>query len=277
MSVGGLLSLLVSGPAVAQQRPLETQDPDPIGAGKILLRTGVVYLREQSFPVSGLRGHHTSAPDIGFSFGVGGVAEFQVDHLSYQHLSVTERFDAPRDHAATFDGDSTSDLDDLVVGAKIRLLAERSKRPSLGMHFSTRLPNAHDESGLGKDTIDFRNSVLVGRTMGPVRTVLNVGLGILGDPTNGVRQNDVLLYGLSVVGRLADSLEVVAEVNGHRSTRSGEVPPGTDSTAFARGGLRYLRRNVQIDGAMVLGLYELDATIGGTIGISFLFDGWDNN
>lgn len=276
MSTCGLLCLL-SGPVAAQQRPLETQDPDSIGAGKILIETGVVYLREQSFPVSGLRGHYTNAPSLGLRFGVGGVAEFQVTHASYQHLTVTERFDAPRDHVLIFDGNSTSSFDDLVVGAKIRLLGERSNRPSLGMHFSTRLPNASDESGLGKDTMDFRNSVLVGKTTGPVRTVLNLGLGILGDPTNGIRQNDVLLYGLSVVGRVADSLEVVAEVNGHRNTRSGEVPPGTDSTAFARGGLRYLRGNVRIDGAMVWGLYELDAKIGGTIGISLLFDGWDNN
>ena len=275
--MGGLLCLLVSGPAVAQQRPLETQDPDPIGEGKILVEMGGMYLREQSFPVSGLRGHYTNAPSLGLRFGVGGVAELQVTHISYQHLTVTERFDAPRDHVLMFDGNSTSSFDDLVVGAKIRLLGERSNRPSLGMHFSTRVPNASDESGLGKDTMDFRNSVLVGKTMGPVRTVLNVGLGILGDPTNGVRQNDVLLYGLSVVGRVADSLEVVAEVNGHRNTSSGKVPPGTDSTAFARGGLRYLRGNVRIDGAIVWGLYELDATIGGTIGISFLFDGWDNN
>ena len=276
MSACGLLCLLLSGPVAAQQRPLETQDPDPIGAGKILVETGVVHLREQSFPVSGLRGHYTNAPSLGFRFGAGGVAEFQVTHASYQHLAVTERFDAPRDHVLRVDGDSILDFDDLVVGAKIRVLAERSNRPSLGMYFSTRLPNAAGGSGLGKDTIDFHNSVLVGKSMGPVRTVLNVGLGILGDPTNGVRQNDVLLYGLSVVGRLADSLEVVADVNGHRNLRTGEVPPGTDSTAFARGGLRYLRGNVRIDGAMVWGLYELDATIGGTIGISFLFDGWEN-
>ena len=89
--MGGLLCLLVSGPAVAQQRPLKTQDPDPIGEGRILVEMGGMYLREQSFPVSGLRGHSTNAPSLGLRFGVGGVAELQVTHASYQHLTVTER------------------------------------------------------------------------------------------------------------------------------------------------------------------------------------------
>ncbi len=273
MALCGALGIMVTGPAFAQHRPLETQDPESIEEGRILMRTGVVHLREQSFPVSGLRGHHTNVPSVGFSFGVGGVAEFQVDHASYQYLRVTERFDGPRDHVPTFEGDSTSDFDDLVVGAKIRVLGERSRSPSLGVHFSTRLPNASDESGLGQDTIDFHNSLLVGKTMGRLRTVLNLGLGILGDPTSGTRQNDVLLYGVSAVGRLSDSFEAVWEINGRRNTRSGDVPPGTDSSAFTRAGLRYLRGDIRIDGAMVWGLYEHDATIGGTFGISWMFDG----
>ena len=277
MAACGVLYLLVAEPVVAQQRPLETQDPEPIAGQKILLKVGAVFLREQSFPVSGLRGNYTNVPNIGLSFGVGGVAEFQIDHASRQYLRVIDRFAGPRDHALEFGGDSTSDFDDLVVGAKMRILSEGSNRPSLGFHFSTRLPNASDDQGLGQDTVDFHNSFLMGKTMGPVRAVLNLGLGILGDPTNATRQNDVMLYGVSVVGGLSDSLEAVGEVNGHRSTRAGEVPPGTDSTAFVRAGLRYLRGNVRIDGAIIWGLYEQDATIGGTVGVSWLFDGWEGS
>ncbi len=276
MAACGVLYLLVAEPVVAQQRPLETQDPEPIAGQKILIEMGAVFLREQSFPVSGLRGNYTNIPNIGLSFGVGGVAEFQIDHASRQYLRVTDRFAGPRDHVLDFGDDSTSDFDDLVVGAKMRILSEGSNRPSLGFHFSTRLPNASDEQGLGKETVDFHNSFLVGKTVGPVRAVLNLGLGILGDPTNATRQNDVMLYGVSVVGRFSDSLEAVGEVNGHRNTRAGEVPPGTDSTAFVRAGLRYLRGRVRIDGAMICGLYEHDATIGGTVGVSWLFDGWES-
>jgi hypothetical protein len=276
MSACGVLCLLVPGPVAAQQRPLETQDPEPIAGQKIRIEMGAVFLREQSFPVSGLRGNYTNIPNIGLRFGAGGVAEFQVDHASHQYLRVTDRFAGPRDNVLEFGGDSTSGFDDLVVGAKMRILSEGAHRPSLGFHFSTRLPNASDEQGLGKDTVDFHNSILVGKTIGRVRAVLNLGLGILGDPTNATRQNDVVLYGVSAVSRVSDSFEAVWEVNGHRNARAGEVPPGTDSTAFARAGLRYLRGNVRIDGAMIWGLYEHDATIGGTFGVSWLFDGWES-
>ena len=266
--------VLCAASAYGQQRPLETQDPESIGAGNIVIETGFAYLRQQSYPASGLRGHLTNVPILGFTFGVSDVAEFQIDHASLQHLSVTERFDAPNDSFLTFDGDSTSDFDDLVVGAKVRMLSETSRRPSFGFHFSTRLPNAGNESGLGLDMLAFHNSLLVGKTLGPVRVVGNVGLGIMGDPTNATRQNDVVLYGFSLTGGVSPSIEAVMEVNGWLNTRDGQVPPGTDSSGFARGGLRYtLRDGVRLDGAVVFGLHDRDATVGATVGLSWMFSG----
>ena len=40
-------------------------------------------------------------------------------------------------------------------------------------------------------------SVLAAKTTASVRVVGNVGVGILADPTNGNRQNDVLTFGAS--------------------------------------------------------------------------------
>ena len=88
-------------------------------------------------------------------------------------------------------------------------------RPSFGVRFATKLPNASNESGLGLDTTDFYASILVGKTVGSVRMVGNVGFGILGDPTRGDRQNDVLTYGISVRAR-ADQ--------GRRDRGRGERP-----------------------------------------------------
>ena len=115
----------------------------------------------------------------------------------------------------------------------MRILSEGSNRPSLGFHFSTRLPNASDEQGLGKDTLDFHNSVLVGKTIGRVRAVLNLGLGILGDPTNATRQNDVMLYGVSAVGRISNSLEVVGEAQ-DRHVGDGVKAIEDDAEIFAQ-------------------------------------------
>src|SRR4029450_7100594 len=92
---------------------------------------------------------------------------------------------------------SATEADDLIIGTKIRIAGETSSRPAFGFRFATKLPNAGNESRLGLDTTDFFALVLAGKTTQSVRIVGNIGLGILGDPTNGQRQNDVLLYGVS--------------------------------------------------------------------------------
>ena len=55
--------------AAAQQRPLVTEDPETIGAGRVLVEFGVDHTRDQHFPVSGLTGDLWTVPNIGFSFG----------------------------------------------------------------------------------------------------------------------------------------------------------------------------------------------------------------
>ena len=99
------------------------------------------------------------------------------------------------------------------------------------MRFATRLPNASNESGLGLDTTDFFVSVLLGKTVQSIRFVGNAGLGILGDPVRGDRQNDVLTYGFSVARAVRQGLEVVGEVNGRLDTRDGDPPAGPRAAA----------------------------------------------
>ena len=83
----------------------------------------------------------------------------------------------------TADGDSTSSVEDTVIGTKVRLFPEGAKRPVFGFRFATKLPNASNESGLGLDTTDFFASLLGAKTMRALRVVGNIGLAILGDPT----------------------------------------------------------------------------------------------
>ena len=268
-----LTTLLSAGPAVAQQRPLVTEDPEPVGSGLILIEGGFDYFREQPYPVSGLRGHLVRMPTLGFSMGVSAIAEIQVDSLSYQRLRVLERADAPLSHMLRVSGDTTSDMDDIVVGAKVRLLSETESRPAIGLRFATRLPNAGNESGLGLDTMDFLNAVLIGKTIQSVRVVGNFGYGILSDPVDGNRQNDVILYGLSVARAITGGFEVVGEVNGRANTRGGEPPPGTDSSGYIRVGARFTSGAIRFDGALVSGITPADATVGFTAGFTWVFEG----
>ena len=77
--------------AEAQQRPLVTEDPEVIGAGRILLEGGVDVERDVLYTVSGLRGDRISVPTFGVSVGLSSIAEVQLDWGAHQRLDITER------------------------------------------------------------------------------------------------------------------------------------------------------------------------------------------
>jgi hypothetical protein len=260
-------------PVAAQQRPLTTEDPEPIGAGRVLLEGGVDYAHDQEYPASGLEGDLWRTPTLGVSIGISSIAEIQVDGGLYSHLSISKRSPfAPMASALTITGDSTSDVEDIVVATKIRLRAEQQKRPALGLRFATKLPTASNESGLGLDTTDFHVSLLAAKTIQSVRVVGNIGLGILGDPTDGSRQNDVLTYGISAARATSQQTELVVEINGRVSTRNGGPFPGTETRSLLKLGGRYTRGPVRFDAALFFGLTTIDPTVGFTAGFTYVFN-----
>jgi hypothetical protein len=270
-----LAAVLLAVPmaASAQQRPLVTEDPETIGAGRVLVEAGLDVGRSVSFPASGLEGHLFRFPLVGVSVGISSIAEVQIDGGFYNRLSIQDR-DAGAPLASMLDvvGDSTSSVEDLVVATKVRLVPEGMTRPSFGVRFATKLPNASNESGIGLDTTDFYASILGAKTVQSVRVVGNFGVGILGDPTRGDRQNDVLTYGLSFARALTQAAEVVGEINGRLDTRSGEPPPGTESRGTARFGARYTIGGWRGDVAVLFGVTSHDPSIGVAAGFTYVFD-----
>ena len=145
------LVCLVSGrSALAQQRPLVTEDPETIGAGLVLIEAGIDQQHELFFPASGLQGNLLRLPTVGVSFGISSIAELQIDGGLYNRLNVTSRQPAPLSNLLNFTGDRTHDVEDITLATKIRLLSETPERPALGVRFATRLPNA---STLGRPTV----------------------------------------------------------------------------------------------------------------------------
>lgn len=264
--------LLLPLSASAQQRPLVTEDPETIGTGRLLTEFGFDYGKDVSYPASGLEGNLLRLPLIGISIGVSSIAEVQIDGGFYNRLSINERNVAPLSDMLTATGDSTSDVEDWSMGMKVRLLSETASRPAFGFRFATKLPNASNESGLGLDTTDFFASVLGAKTVQSIRFVGNVGLGILGDPTRGDRQNDVVTYGFSMARALTQAAEIVGEINGHIDTASGVAPPGTGSRGQVRLGARYTVGGWRGDAAILLGVTTLDPSIGFAAGFTYVFN-----
>jgi hypothetical protein len=271
-----MLAVMICGaPAFAQQRPLVTEDPETIGAGRILLEGGIDFAHDQHYPVSGLEGNLWRAPTIGLSIGISSIAELQIDGGLNNRLKIATRVAAPLSSQLTVTGDSTRDVEDTVVATKIRILSETAQRPALGIRFATKLPNASNESGLGLDTTDFYVSLLGAKTVQSIRVVGNFGVGILSDPTAGARQNDVVTYGVSFARAMTQKAELVGELNGRASTRSGGPLPGTESRGILKFGGRYTHRTVRLDAGVFFGLTTVDPTIGFTAGFTYVFNAFN--
>ncbi len=263
--------LFVSQPLLAQQRPLVTEDPEPVGAGRLLIESGLDLAHGQTYPVSGLEGNLLRLPTIGVSIGISPIAELQIDGGLYDRLSITKRSTAPLSSLLNITGTQTHDVSDIVVATKVRMVGEGTSHPSLAIRFATKLPNASNEAGLGLDTTDFFASLLTAKNVQSLRVVGNIGFAILGDPTSGNRQNDVLTYGLSMARAMTEKAEVVAEVNGRRSMRSGAAFPGTESRSTLRVGGRFTpMSSLRLDAGMLIGLTNDGPTVGATAGFTWV-------
>ena len=269
-----LLVLGLCAPAAAQQRPLVTEDPETVGTGNILIEGGFDSQQEAVYPASGLTGNLLRLPTLGVSFGFSSILELQVDGGFYNRLKITSIEPAPLSDKLDLTGDTTHDVEDLVIATKIRVLSEGPGHPSLGIRLATKLPIAGNESGLGLDTMDFSAVALIGKTAGSVRVVGNFGLGILSDPVEGDRQNDVILYGFSLARALAQGFELVGEINGRFNTRNEHIPPGTETRSGMRVGTRFTHAAVRVDGGLIFGLTSHDPSFGFTAGVTYVFKGF---
>lgn len=270
--LAALVLIALVRPTAAQQRPLVTEDPESIGAGRVLLEGGVDFAHNQKYPLSGLTGNLVRVPTIGISVGISSIAELQIDGGPYDRLTITERKPAPLSGLVTATGSTTHAVDDIVIGTKIRLVPETAGRPAFGFRFATRLPNAKHESGLGQDTTDFYASILSAKTVQSIRVVGNLGLAIVSEPLDSTKQNDMLTYGLSLARAMTTQAELVGELNGRVSTRNGTAPVGTESRGMLKLGGRYTYGPVRFDAGVFVGMTTVDPTIGFTAGFTYVFN-----
>lgn len=266
-----LLSLAAR--AAAQQRPLVTEDPEPVGGGRVLLEAGLDLERDVFFPVSGLSGNRLVLPTVSISIGLSSIAELQIDGALYQRLNITERRDAPLSSVLDIDDDDTTDVDDFIIATKLRLVTEGGRRPALGLRLATKLPNVSNESGLGTDMTDFFASLLVAKTVQSIRVVGNGGVAILGDPTSAVpEQNDLMTFGVSVARAMTTAAEIVGEINGRLNLANDDPDPGAENRATIRLGGRYTRGSVRVDAAVLFGMTSRDPSIGLTTGFTWVLN-----
>jgi hypothetical protein len=269
--IAACIATACAAPLAAQQRPIVTEDPETIGAGRILLEGGIEYGGGVEFPIYGLKGDLWRVPALGVSIGISSIAELQIDS-GYSHLHATSREPAPLAPILDFQGDDTSSVEDVVLATKVRVLAEGTSRPSFAIRIATKLPNAHNQSGLGTDMTDVSLAMLVGKTIRSIRVVGNLGIAVIGDPTQTAVQYDPAIFGVSLARALAPGFDVVTEIEGRWQAYMDTPQPAAETRAALRGGLRFTRGAVRVDAGLRTGFGDVEPGIGFTTGVTWVVD-----
>src|SRR6266404_8077529 len=210
------MGLTLSFRAYAQQRPLITEDVDIIPPGSLRIEAGIDFLQNAKFPVSGLTGDLTRVGVIGVNIGLAPNVEVQIEGVAQNVLSINSRGPSAIPLSVKPGANSTNDFGDFTLWTKIKLRNESANLPSVGFRFGVQLPNSNQGRGIGLNQTNAYGQVLLGKKFGHnarLNTFANVGIGIIGVPTQNFAQNDVLTYGLAGIFRLDNQFSLVGEVN----------------------------------------------------------------
>lgn len=270
--------LVASDAPRAQQRPLITEDVDIVPQGSVRIGAGVDFLQNAKFRLSGLKGDETRVGVFEINAGFAPNISFELAGTLQDFLAINSAQNpAPIPLSLAPNANSTNDIGDFSLAAKIKLRNETSNLPALGFKFGFQIPNTNQAKGLGTNQNNIFGLVLIGKKFGKqykdktrqINLFGNLGIGILPAPLERFTQNDVLLYGLAGIFRVNNRFNLVSEVNGRASTRSGRAPLGTESQGEFRLGTQIKASGLRFDAAGILGLTKYSPRSGVTFGVTY--------
>jgi hypothetical protein len=197
-----------------QQHPLPVESASLLENGRAQFDVSAAYFHDQVFPLSGLRGDLTKLGNLRFAAAVSDYVELQADGTLLNILRITQRSPAFNSQR-TVSSNPTADIGDLTFWTKIGLLNEYSSGIGCALRFGVQLPNASNESGLGIDEMNFFSTFLFQKHLAGIWTV-NIGLGVLSDPTLVGQQHDVFVYGIGYTVPVSAATFFRVEYTGRR-------------------------------------------------------------
>ena len=272
--------VLLSGSLFAQQRPLITEPASTVPEGMTRFGLGFEYLQDTTFRLSGLKGNLTRAGICDLRFGVGPRAELRMGWTMQDFLGISERFPAPHTERLAFSGNSTSDYGDLFVGSKVRFMDEKNGWPAMGLNFAAQIPIASNETGIGNDVANIFSALVLERSFGRLRSFINMGLALLGDPLDAAAQDDLVLYGIGMIYPVTSKINLVGDFYGRAgSGRHTGIPVSPDIIASRSGigteqrkrlriALQIRVRGLYLDLGAFAGLRDTDPSSGVVFGLS---------
>lgn len=272
--VGLMLLMCGAIAALAQQRPLLTDDVEITPPGSFSVSAGVDFFQDAKFPLSGIRGDQTRVGDIRVRTGFSSNVEFQIEGVLQNYVAINSR--GPSAIPLSTTGNSTNDFGDFVISTKFKLRNETKSLPALGFKVGFEMPNSNQARGIGTNQINVFGKMLVQKTFGDVRNMTprlnlmgNLGIEIMTAPVNLFTQNDLFLYGLAGIYRLSDHVNIASEINGRMNTRKGTAPLGTESTGQFRLGAQVKASGLRFDVAGAYGLTRFSPKTGVIFGVTY--------
>jgi hypothetical protein len=265
------LSMLafVCSVALAQQRPLITEDVETVKQGSARIEFGFDFQQDRDFTLSGLNADLTRLGVVMMRIGLGPNIEFESGGVLQNFISINRQF---RQSGVPLDlsqgTNSSHDWGDFYLATKFRLRPETRKVPGIGFRFAVELPNSNQSRGIGLNQMNFYSTMIAGKHFGKFNVFGNVGLGILTAPLDRFTQNDVLLYGIAGAYEMSERLTLVGELQGRYSSRK-HTPIGTESDGAARFGARIRAAGLMWDVSGQAGLYKHSARTGLSFGVSY--------
>lgn len=270
-----IIVLTATFSSLGQQRPLLTDDVDITPPGSVEISAGVDFFQNAKFPLSGLTGDLTRVGDIRLKTGFASNVELQIEGTLQNYLAINSRGPTPIN--LVINGNSTNDIDDFTISAKVKLRNETKHLPALGLKFGYVMPNTNQSLGIGTNQINIFSKILMQKTFGSLRNKTpklklmgNIGLLMMTAPLANFTQNDLFTYGLAGIYRVTDSVNLVSEVNGRLNTRKGTAPLGTESIGQFRIGAQIKASGLRFDTAAAFGLTKFSPRTGITVGVTYI-------
>jgi hypothetical protein len=253
-ALAALLATSATVPALAQTRPLLTEEATTAPAGRIVLEAGADAIRAEPNFLTGRPRDRFDLPVLRLVFSPAGNVEMDVEWVG----RVMARNDP--------DFGNVSDWGDVTLRAKVRLVEEHAGRPALAARFAVTLPETSFGNGLGPNTLRMAAQLLLTKTLGRLVLHANAGLGLQDEVLRPHEQRDFLVYGVAAAHELGRAASVVAEVAG----RAGRGAPGAEERVEARAGVHLGRGRLRADAAVRRGLADADGTWGLTAGFTWV-------
>lgn len=260
--------------ALAQQRPLLTDDIDITPPGAIEIGAGFDFFQDAKFPLAGIKGDLTRIGDIRVRTGFASNFEFQVEGSIRNYVAINSQ--GPSAIPLNITGNSTSDVDDFTVSGKIKLRNEKKGWPAIGFKFGFQMPNTNQSNGVGTNQTNVFGKLIFQKKFGSFvgntskfTAIGNLGMVIMTAPLERFTQNDLMLYGFAGIYRATRHVNIVSEINGRMNTRKGDAPLGTEGIGQFRVGAQVKASGLRFDTAAAFGLTKFSPKTGFIFGVTY--------